>query len=51
MDIGNQQRVIIVETEELTAVEPDVVDAAVRLEDIADEEWPLPVDIDPAPGR
>lgn len=51
MDIGNQQRVIIVETEQLTPTDPDPVEVEAELEDIAYEEWPLPVEIDPVPVR
>lgn len=51
MDIGSQQRVIIVETEQVKPAEPDMAEIEARLEDLAEEEWPLPVEIDPVPLR
>lgn len=50
MDIGNQQRVIIVETEQITeSAEPAMAGIEASLEDLVEEEWPLPVEIDPTP--
>ena len=51
MDIGNQQRVIIVETEQVEPAESDMAEIEARLEEIAVEEWELPVEIDPIPVR
>lgn len=57
MDIGSQQRVIIVETEQVKrleqveAAEPGLDEVEARLVDLAEEEWPLPVEIDPVPLR
>ncbi len=50
MDIGNQQRVIIVELEETMADKPPVpvaTETAAELEKAAT--WPLPLDLDPEP--
>lgn len=50
MDIGNQQRVIVVETEKVTEpAEPVMAEIEASLEDLVEEEWPLPVEIDPLP--
>ena len=51
MDIGNQQRVIIVETEEMAPTEPDPLEIEAKLTDLAEEEWALPVEIDSARMR
>lgn len=54
MDIGSQQRVIIVEIERLEPVmtaEPDMAEVEASLVDLAEEEWPLPVEMDPSPVR
>ena len=48
MDIGNQQRVIIVETEQMAPDDLELPEADAKLVDIAEEEWPLPVGIDSA---
>lgn len=52
MDIGNQQRVIIVELDEVTEnepVEPLEAKANVAAELGAATAWPLPLDLDPEP--
>ncbi len=49
MDIGNQQRVIIVEPETLAPLEEELEPAkAARDEAEFVGEWPLPIDIEPA---
>ncbi len=52
MDIGNQQRVIIVELDETSAEEPVApVEAASGSEQDLElaAAWPLPLDLDPEP--
>ncbi len=51
MDIGNQQRVIIVELDEVATAEPAVAVAAKsEPADLAmAAEWPLPLDLDLEP--
>ncbi len=49
MDIGNQQRVIIVELEKQQVVEPtaELVDVPTAEEIELAAAWPLPLDFDP----
>lgn len=52
MDIGNQQRVIIVEVDPVTAEQPKAPVEAGSLEENELERaaaWPLPLDLDPEP--
>ncbi len=54
MDIGNQQRVIIVEVEEVRPRQPEpVADPVAALDDLeaSAAAWPLPLDFDPEPVR
>lgn len=50
MDIGNQQRVIIVEEEPVENPAPEPVVAEQELVDVVGE-WPLPLAVDPEPAR
>lgn len=50
MDIGNQQRVIIVDEESVETPAPEPAVAERELVDLAGE-WPLPLAVDPEPAR
>ena len=51
MDIGNQQRVIIVEPEKVETPAPEHVSAAAAREEFEFVgEWPLPIAIEPDPA-
>lgn len=47
MDIGNQQRVIIVEPDKVEAPQPEPMPAATGEEYDFVGEWPLPIAIEP----
>ncbi len=49
MDIGKQQRVIIVEVDESMTGQPAPVDETARIAGLPDagDAWPLPLDLDP----
>lgn len=52
MDIGNQQRVIIVEVDPVSAEQPKTPVGASSMEENELEmaaSWPLPLDLDPEP--